>query len=133
MEVLNICKEIQKSPTVLWTFVRKNTILVISKISEIIVNDERLTQLDKIVTEVKQSEEWEAVKMSILSVGIEQGKNWGITQGKAESILNLLEENGPVSKTTREMILSETDTARLLIWLKKAAKATSEADFLKSI
>ena len=39
--------------------------------------------------------------MSILSVGIEQGKNWGITQGKAESILNLLEENGPVSKTTR--------------------------------
>ena len=39
----------------------------------------------------------------------------------------------PVSKTTREMILSETDTARLLIWLKKAAKATSEADFLKSI
>ncbi len=71
--------------------------------------------------------------MSILSVGIEQGKNWGITQGKAESILNLLEENGPVSKTTREMILSETDTARLLIWLKKAAKTTSEEDFLKSI
>ena len=67
--------------------------------------------------------------MSILSVGIEQGKNLG----KTESILNLLEENGPVSKTTREMILSETDTARLLIWLKKAAKATSEADFLKSI
>ena len=133
MEVLNICKEIQKFPTVLWTFVRKNTILVISKISEIIVNDERLTQLDKIVTEVKQSEEWEAVKMSILSVGIEQGKNWGITQGKAESILNLLEENGPVSKTTREMILSETDTARLLIWLKMAAKDTSEEFFLKSI
>ena len=125
MEVLNICKEILKSPTALWTFVRKNTILVISKISEIIVNDERLTQLDKIVTEVKQSEEWEAVKMSILSVGIEHGK--------AESILNLLEENGPVSKTTREMILSETDTARLLIWLKKAAKATSEENFLKSI
>ena len=96
---------------------------------EIIVNDERLIQLDKIVTEVKQSEEWEAVKMSILSVGIEQGKNLG----KTESILNLLEENGPVSKTTREMILSETDTARLLIWLKKAAKATSEEDFLKSI
>lgn len=75
--------------------------------------------------------------MSILSVGIERGKQLGIEQGKnlgkTESILNLLEENGPVSKTTREMILSETDTARLLIWLKKAAKATSEEDFLKSI
>ena len=128
---------------------------------EIIVKDERITELDKIVTEVKQSEEWEAVKMSILSVGIErgkeigraegisqgkalgltqgkalgitQGKILGIAQGKAESILNLLEETGHVSKSTRKMILSETDTNRLQIWLKKAARADSEEDFLKSI
>ena len=137
MEVLNICKEIQKSPTVLWTFVRKNTILVISKISEIIVNDERLTQLDKIVTEVKQSEEWEAVRMSILSIGLERGEQIGlekgVSQGKAQSVLELLEENGPVSEKTCKMILSETDTERLSTWLKKAAKSNSEEDFLSKI
>ena len=132
---------------------------------EIVVKDERITELDKIVTEVKQSEEWEAVKMSILSVGIErgkeiglqqgraegisqgkalgitqgkalgiaQGKVLGVAQGKAESVLNLLEETGPISKSTQKLILSETDTNRLQVWLRKAARADSEEDFLKSI
>ena len=44
----------------------------------IVVRDERLLKLDEIVTEVKQSEEWEAVRMSILSVGIERGREEGI-------------------------------------------------------
>ena len=48
---------------------------------EIVVRDERIQKLDEIVTEVKQSEEWEAVKMSILSVGIERGIERGIEQG----------------------------------------------------
>lgn len=30
-------------------------------------------KLDQVVSEVKESEEWEGVKMSILSVGIEKG------------------------------------------------------------
>ena len=33
---------------------------------DIVVKDERITKLDQIVTEVKQSEEWEAVKVSLL-------------------------------------------------------------------
>ena len=49
--------------------------------SEIIVDDGRLTRLDEAVTEVKQSEEWEAVKMSILSVGIEYGEKKGFERG----------------------------------------------------
>ena len=108
---------------------------------EILVKDERLTQLNEIVTEVKQSEEWEAVKMSILSIGLERGEQIGIERGMAKgmirgiskSILDLLEENGPVSEKTRQMILSETDTERLSVWLKKAAKSDSEADFLNKI
>lgn len=51
---------------------------------EIVVRDERIRKLDEIVTEVKQSEEWEAVKMSILSVGIERGIKQGIERGRAE-------------------------------------------------
>ena len=49
---------------------------------EIEVKDERLIELDRIVREVKESEEWEAVKMNILEVGIERGKEIGLEQGK---------------------------------------------------
>ena len=128
---------------------------------EILVKDERLTQLNEVVTEVKRSEEWEAVKMSILSIGLERGEQIGIErgmakgmakgmekgiakgmekgiakgmiQGIAQSILALLEENGPVSEQTRKMILSETDTDRLSAWVKKAARSDSEEDFLSKI
>jgi len=40
---------------------------------EIEVKDERLLMLDKIVKDVRESEEWEAVKMDILDVGINKG------------------------------------------------------------
>lgn len=53
---------------------------------EIQVRDKRLLDLDKIVTQVKESEEWEAVKMDILDIGIqkgiEQGMERGLEQGK---------------------------------------------------
>ena len=45
---------------------------------EILVKDERILELDKIVTEVKQSEEWEAVQMNILEIGIKKGTEDGI-------------------------------------------------------
>lgn len=45
---------------------------------EILVKDRRILKLDSIVKEVKQSEEWEAVKMNILEIGIEQGKVEGL-------------------------------------------------------
>ncbi len=47
---------------------------------EILVKDKRIRELDRIVREVKQSEEWEAVKMNILEIGIEKG----LKEGKAE-------------------------------------------------
>ena len=37
--------------------------------------------VDEIVNEVKQSEEWEAVKMNILEIGIEKGKKDGNEEG----------------------------------------------------
>lgn len=42
------------------------------------MKDRRILKLDSIVKEVKQSEEWEAVKMNILEIGIEQGKIEGL-------------------------------------------------------
>ena len=101
--------------------------------SEILVKDERIAQLDEIVTEIKQSEEWEAVRMSILSIGLERGMKKGVAWGIAKSILDILEETGPVSEKTREMILTETDAERLSAWVKKAARSNSEEDFLSKI
>lgn len=53
---------------------------------EIKIKDERLLMLDKIVREVRESEEWEAVKMDILDVGINKGIELGIKQGIEKGI-----------------------------------------------
>ena len=55
---------------------------------EIQVKDERIVALDAVVQEVKQSEEWEAVKMSILSIGIEKGREEGIKTGERQFLQN---------------------------------------------
>ena len=57
---------------------------------DIIVKDKRILDLDRIVEEVKQSEEWEAVKMNLLEIGIEKGIEKGIEQSRTEIIRNML-------------------------------------------
>ncbi|MDE6739263.1 MAG: Rpn family recombination-promoting nuclease/putative transposase [Lachnospiraceae bacterium] len=52
----------------------------------VMVQDKRIVDLDRIVEEVKQSEEWEAVKMNILEIGIERGKELGLEQGRQQGI-----------------------------------------------
>lgn len=56
----------------------------------VMVKDERILHLDRIVNEVRQSEEWEAVEMNIFEMGvergIEQGKALGLEEGKKESL-----------------------------------------------
>lgn len=49
---------------------------------EMQVKDERIQKLDRIVQEVKQSEEWEAVKMSILEIGLKKGEEIGMARGE---------------------------------------------------
>lgn len=69
---------------------------------EIKVKDERLIELDKIVSEVKESEEWEAVEMNILEVGISNGEKKKLVSlvckklkkgCSPEEIANILEED----------------------------------------
>ena len=59
---------------------------------EVKIKDKRIITLDKIVNEVKQSEEWEAVKMNILEIGIEKGRQEGLKQGIHAMIQDNLEE-----------------------------------------
>lgn len=48
--------------------------------------DERLIKLNEIVSEVKESEEWEAVQMNILEVGIQKG----LEQGEQKKLVSLV-------------------------------------------
>ena len=81
---------------------------------EILVRDERIVNLSKIVEEVKQSEEWEAVRMNILEVGIAKGKKDALKEkikiklNKAKTIpeiANDLEEE----VETIEMLIKEME------------------------
>ena len=53
----------------------------------------------------------------------------GKAEGKAESILELLEEGGDVPEELRDVILSETNIETLKRWLKLAARADSIKTF----
>lgn len=46
---------------------------------------ERLSELDQIVAEVKRSEEWEVIRMDLIDIGI----NRGIGQGELKNIILL--------------------------------------------
>lgn len=61
---------------------------------EILIKDKRLVELDGIVREVKESEEWEAVQMNIMEIAMEKGIEQGMEKGieKGEERLNLLYE-----------------------------------------
>lgn len=115
----------------------------------ILVKDERILKLDGIVQEVKQSEEWEAVKMSILSIGIEKGRAEGkaegraegraegeaegVLRGKAESILTILAQLGTVPDALKMQILEEKNPERLSAWIVRAAKAASLEEFERDV
>lgn len=53
---------------------------------EIIIKDERILELDKIVREVKESEEWEETRMDIMEIAMERGMQYGIKQGIEQGI-----------------------------------------------
>lgn len=73
---------------------------------EIEVKDERLLELDRIVNEVKESEEWEAVKMDILDVGIQRGMELGRKQGIEQGIIALIETCYEFEHTKEETVSS---------------------------
>ena len=72
------------------------------------MKDERIVDLDRIVEEVKQSEEWEAVKMNILEIGFEQGKELGIREGRKIGIEEGIKEG---IKEGREMLVRNIESA----------------------
>lgn len=62
-----------------------------------------------------------------------EGREEGIIIGKAEGILELLEEHGQVSNELKSRIFSQKDIGILRKWLKLAAKTASIQEFAQSI
>ncbi len=92
---------------------------------EILVKDARIERLDEIVTEVKESEKWEDVHMSIYSEAMEEG----LIRGRQESILELLEDYGPVGAELQQKIMTETDVEILKKFCKLAGRVNSVEEF----
>ena len=61
--------------------------------------------------------------------GMAEGKARGIAAGKAGSVLDILEESGPVPEKLRTRILAETDLAVIRDWLRLAVACGSAEQF----
>ena len=72
---------------------------------EVTLKDYRIVKLDEIVSEVKQSEEWEETKVSIYEIGLENGRDEGRKEGRLEGVLQTL------FQLVQEGILSIADGA----------------------
>lgn len=98
--------------------------------------DDYVRKLQKSIQHVKESREMEERFMlfqEMLNDERAAGKAEGMLIGKAEDILELLEDLGIVSDDVREKIMNETDVKKLQMWLKFAAKAQSMEQFLKEM
>ena len=65
--------------------------------------------------------------------GIEEGREEGFSAGKADAILELLEDIGTIPEEIRERIHNEKDSKVLNGWLKQAAKAESIDEFVSKM
>ena len=76
---------------------------------------------EEAVFEIVRKDEYEKG----LQEGIKEGREEGFTAGKADAILDLLEDIGTIPEEIREKICNEKDSKVLNGWLKQAAKAES--------
>ena len=89
---------------------------------DVTVKDRRIIRLDEIVSEVKQSGEWEEARVSIYKIGLENGREEGLEEGRAEGKLQMLfhlVKKGRISQSeaaeeaglTEEMFLKRMEEA----------------------
>lgn len=86
---------------------------------------ERYTELKEVIINKPEKEE---MNMCILAETLEKR---GMTKGKTEAIIELLEEYGAVPEWLKERITQETDLDCLKNWLKLSAKVESIEEFIE--
>ena len=92
---------------------------VIRKLNE----DER----GELITQIKEGDEKDMCSL------FERLLNKEKTEGKAESVIELLEDLGELPDSLKTCIMEQTDTKLLRKWLKVAAKATSIDEFEQAV
>ena len=98
--------------------------------------DPFVRRLEDSVRQVRASREMEERFMVLQEMmkqerreGREEGIAIGKIEGKAESVLDILEESGPVPEKLRTRILAETDLATIRGWLRLAVACDSAGQF----
>ena len=94
-------------------------------IAEGVLREFLMTRRAEVMNSILTEYDEEKVLADIGQERYEDGK----AEGKAESILELLEEGGDVPEEFRDVILSETNIETLKRWLKLAARADSIKTF----
>ena len=94
--------------------------------------DAYVKKLQESVRHVKESREMEE-RFMLFQEMLREERTEGILFGKAEDVVELLEELGPVSDKVHEKIMTEKNLETLGKWLKLAAKAESMEEFLKAM
>ena len=87
----------------------------------IVSKDSRILELDEIVQEVKSSEEWEAVKMNILEIGIQSG----IEQGEKQKLMDQVNKKlnkGCTVEEIADMLEESVDTINEIVKTISAKK-----------
>jgi len=81
------------------------------------------------VRENEMTKAWAEIVQPKIDEAFNSGFNNGSVQGKAEAIIELLEEYGTVPDDLSQKILNETELERLRKWNKLAAKVESIEEF----
>ena len=79
--------------------------------------------------ENEMTKAWAEIVQPKIDEAFNSGFNNGSMQGKAEAIIELLEEYGTVPDDLSQKILNETELERLRKWNKLAAKVESIEEF----
>ena len=94
--------------------------------------DAYVKKLQESIRHVKESREREE-RFMLFREMLREERTEGILFGKAEDVVELLEDLGPVSDEVREKIMTEKSLETLRKWHKLAAKAESMEEFLKAM
>lgn len=104
---------------------------------DIQVKDERIIELDKIVTEVRESEEWEEARMTILELGMNKGIEIGEQRGMQQGLVKLVCKKlikGYSIKEIANHLEEDEDTIRNIVEIaQKYAPEYDTAKILKEL
>ncbi len=89
----------------------------------------------ELITQLKEGDEKDMCSSFERLLNKEKAEGWkdGRAKGKAEAVIELLEDLGELSDTLKTCIMEQTDLELLKIWHKAAAKATSIEEFEQAV